>query len=291
MTGAAKRGTGAKHPWLQSAHPPPEFDIRRRVDATGKRPFETEAKAEHRRKPWISALDNGGEGHRGVLRQLRVCYDDEPCALPFDPVCAQTWGINYVWRSSEAIAGLDADLPRVMATLTPALGQVAPGNLATFSIERHRNLLKTHLLRAGLGHIFGIGGVDISFNQDAGQRFDDYWQFHDHIVFIGAEKDDIKAGLRRFYPKTETIPTPIKTKPVTDLLGALSYTYKAGFFRRVSIIDGRGHRNTLPGRMPILAPQLRELAEYLSILTFSDRLILRGFRRRGAGLVPTAKGD
>ena len=291
MTGGPKRGTRASDPWLRPANPPPEFDIRRwtPVDPDASR-FETPKNVKERKADRRRLLLNGDEGHWRIAKLINGCYDEEPCGQQFDPECSRTWRVNYVWRSAEAIEKCYADTPLTMATLAPAAGRIAPGELGTFSVRKHKSLLRTHLIRAGLGHVPVIGGLDVSYNEDAAKKWGPHWQFHDHLIFIGADREQIKTSLDEYYPETKTILEPIDTEPVTDLLGALSYCYKSAFFRRVSIIDSRGCRNTLPYKS-IKDPHLRELASFLGSVTFSNRLFLRGFRRRGAVLVPTPRDD
>lgn len=283
--------TRAHDPWLKSANPPPEFDIRRwtPIDPDGSR-FETPKDVTERKAVRRRLLRNGDQVHWRIAKQIDACYDGEPCGHQFDPNCSRTWRINWVLRAAEAIQAHYADTPLTMATLAPAAGCIEPGELGTFSVGKHKNLLRTRLIRAGLGHVAAIGGLDVSYNEDAAKKWSPHWQFHDHLIFIGVDGDQIKARLLDYYPETEAILEPIYTEPVTDVLGALSYCYKSAFFRRVSIIDRRGHRNTLPYK-GIKDPHLRELAAFLGTVNFSDRLFLRGFRRRGAILVPTAKCD
>ena len=282
-----KPGQQASDPWLKRLKPPAQYDMQKWIPLDPRRAqFETAAEAEARQTAMVKTLRAGPQCvHEGLADRMEGCDKGSRCALMIDPACARIWRRNYVWRAVEAIHTFQPDTPLTFVTLVSTAGQFEPGSLDSFSIKNHQDRLKTRLLRSELGDVLAIGAQDLSYNEDAAGNCPPYWQWHDHIIFFGCGGETIRERLERYYPITDTILKPIQVAVVDDLLGALSYTYKAGLFRRVSVIDRRGHRNTLPPK-PIKGPQLRELALALSKMSFSDRLFLRGFRRRGAILVP-----
>lgn len=288
-------------PWLNLTNPLNTFDIRTRAA------FDPPESLERRSSLLQQKLREGGVPPVTLADKMRDCYEEEPCGFAGCPKCGRTWRINWCWRAAEAIDAAisgsvtvaqpirrdirGAQVPVTFVTLAHPIDQYAIGDLHRFSVKRFRDRLRTTVIRAGLGHVQILGAADFSNNLHIAGAWPEHWQVHFHGVVVGADRTRVKNALSPFYPKTETIPRGVKTSVVHDTLGVLSYSYKLAFFRRVSVIDSRGHRNTLKPQ-PIPGPQLRELMTTLGTMTFANRLFLRGFRRRGAVLVrePTANG-
>jgi hypothetical protein len=271
--------------WLKKLRPPKHLDIRLWVPPPGKKKFETSREVENRQADWAAILDDGDILSQQLGALYRNCYDEEPCSLSFEPECIRQFRINYVWRVAEAIKEHFPDEPLFAVTTVSEPGQFAVGDLGSASFSDWKQETRQNLVRAGLGDFSVIGGGCISYNEYSGNLLPSYWQVHGHYIFIGGTKNGIHRRLRKVYRPTDNTPQAVSVVAVTDLLGAISYTYKSVFPRRVSYVDDHGHRNTRGG-LPIDKPHLQELALFMATQKFSDRLFLRGFRRRGHILVP-----
>lgn len=289
------RGRGRNYPgdaWLSPADPPPQFDMRLwkptlRCERIRKK-FETLLQGETRRDSLAGVLENGDAGHHKLGRQLRHCWDDTRCGLPCCPLCLRQFRIHLVHRAARHLRKSFSKGTLRAVTLVAAWGRFAPGELHLLSERDLKQELLDTLRSAGLDPYAVIGGPDISFNEHSGGLWESHWQVHWHLLFADMDLSDeqFKGRLRPYFPMTDTIPRPMKVETVDDLLGAISYVYKSFFERRVSYIDSDGHKNTRSA-LPLKAGQQRELALALSNHTFTDRLFLRGFRRRGQRLVRT----
>jgi hypothetical protein len=159
----------------------------------------------------------------------------------------------------------------------------SPDNLNSFGLPKAKRQTGRHFDRAGVGNLVAIGGFDFSYNQPADGSAP-YWQPHAYVILQGIEPEALKQAISPFYPSTAAIPRPIRTRRVTDLMEALSYTTKAIFFRRASYKDANGRLNSRT--LPLLASAERELLTYLDQLYPVDRLFLKNVRRQGATLIP-----
>jgi hypothetical protein len=207
------------------------------------------------------------------------CTQGDPCDSAACPLCMREFRRWWVDAGITLFERRPRDLTAaslVHHTLSRGLG-----NLASFDLGKAKRQLARHIDRAGLGSLVAIGGFDFSYNQPA-TGTTPYWQPHAYVLFQGVEQKLLKEALSPFYPATDEIPVPVRTRRVTDLMEALSYAVKAIFYRRTSYRDANGRANTR--WLPLQTSAERELLTYLDQLHPADRLFLKSVRRSSSKL-------
>ena len=79
----------------------------------------------------------------------------------------------------------------------------------------------------------------------------------------GGEKEVIEGKLKKVFRRSGAIHKPVTVKPITDLMGALGYSCKALFERRVSYIGKKGKYNTRKG-LPLKPNEFREISDFMA---------------------------
>ena len=202
------------------------------------------------------------------------------------------------WLTNEgatlAHAGNDKASGRfgVVASIVPS-GLTAPiGSLSAITPRQVVKLMWDGFERVEYGSCRILGGVDVSFNELAGaNQKPGHYQVHAGVAILGHPSDErsrelLCASIKGAFDLESTAPIPLQVKELRDPVEQLSYLMKRLFTRRVSIIDKRRRRNTLD--CPLKPAQAAEVAAWLSQFPQTDRLILKGLRRYGDRIVPTA---
>lgn len=179
----------------------------------------------------------------------------------------------------------------VVASIVPAGLTAAAGSLSAIAPRQAVELVWDAFQRVDCGDCRMLGGVDVSFNELAGaNQKPGHFQVHASVAILGHPSDErsrkrlcelIKSAL----DLEPTAHVPVQVKELRDPVEQLSYLMKRVFIRRVSIIDNRERRNTLP--CPLKTAQEAEITAWLSGFPQTDRIILKGLRRYGDRIVPT----
>ena len=159
------------------------------------------------------------------------------------------------------------------------MGKLHTLNLSALESRVRRLLRKTSLQDQPL-----IGGWDLSLNEAAGTKSSLHWA--PQLFIVAPYLTDRLRARKEFsgllIPNQDT-PRPIKISPLTDPFGAVTYSMKSSFYRRISYIDKNGRRNTR--HLPLRPFQERELLLFLDQIGIAARLFLLNVRRRGYQLV------
>lgn len=273
-------------PWCGPIHIPKGFDLRDWKGPEGQR-CEYRDEAEDRRDWSAHILDNGPDKYAALARTYRLCCKEEACGLQMEPQCARRLRINFVGRAAKALTTHCSAKALWLVTLVPEIGKFRSGELHKTSLTEFLKYIRRMLVKAGLDHLFVIGVVDISYNENREKTWEPHWQLHVHLIAAGSTEEKLKRRLKKVFPRTATIHKPVEVKPVYDLLGALSYCCKAYFERRVSYIDNKGHWNAR-GDLPLKPAQFREVFLFMSTQGVASRFLFQRFRRRGRYLEPTS---
>jgi hypothetical protein len=211
------------------------------------------------------------------------CEPGWPCNSGACPKCMRQF---RRWWVDAAISLLDQQSsPVCVASLVHHTLCRTSGRLYEFDLAKAKRQLARHVERAGLGDLIAIGGFDFCFCIPVAPA-SPYWQPHAYVVFQGIKKGPLKQALSPFYPKAPNIPRPIRTRDVMHLMGAVSYSIKAVFYKRISYTDDRGRANTRP--LPLSCKDREhELLSYLDGLRAVDRVFLRNARRESDILIRT----
>lgn len=207
------------------------------------------------------------------------------------PVCLRAMR-RWFYSATKAVADrieLRQDSGHLVATVIPSNLQFAPGQLSKLNLLTLRSHVWRSLAKANISTPV-IGGVDVSFNEDARGIVAPHWQVHVAFAVLGAGSDaaarkQLVKAIGAGFDLEPTAKEPLKVQQLKNPAEQLSYLLKALFLRRVSIIDKRGHRNTLPNPPGLKRPQLVELSEWLATHALTDRLILYRARRVGIKIV------
>jgi hypothetical protein len=126
---------------------------------------------------------------------------------------------------------------------------VPAGELTAAHIQTVKKRMQAILTKAGI--TTSIGGIDFSANEDENHAFDPHWQPQYWILALGDQVNASEREIRKRFPKTATVPRPVKIKEWDGNQAALGYALKNTFVRRVSYQreaskDGSKHacRNT-----------------------------------------------
>ena len=245
--------------------------------------FETPTITKERSENLIKILEKGEPQHQDIAKKLQHCDEGGRCLLPICPRCLRQVRRWFVSEAMQCLHGEDL----LAVTLVPAEHAIPPGELEHFDLINFKETLSRQLSRAGLGDAIVIGGVDFSFCERSDGEFEPHWRPHFHLIVANTEADQIRSGLKRHYPSAESVSRPIKIQEVEGLMGAISYAMKPFFTRRVSYVDNNEkirHR-----KYPLKNDQTREISEFMSRLTITDRMFLKNVRRRGNRLIVADK--
>lgn len=229
------------------------------------RGFETISKAQARRSGLISCLELGSTNDKALAIKLRKCRHTSPCFSAACPVCMRVIRLSHV---ANVVAINEMLAPRqapFAITIVAAQSWASSKTLSKLNLTVAREKFE-HATKQALRDQVWIGGIDISRNEENGQR---YWQLHLQIVIWTTSIQDVCNGLRKKFKHTSTTPRPVHSASAYDIAGAASYTLKSYFVRRVNYRDQTGRRNTR--KVLLGGPDTRELMSWLDEYQVMDR--------------------
>jgi hypothetical protein len=253
--------------------------------------FESLAEAEARKQ----ALERGLRRANCVelANQLASCtsgpLSDFHCLSGACPVCMRAWRrwffattsrVANKFRTGESNQGC-------VVSLVPRDSQAPATQLQTLDLK-----IVGLAIRRGLGVIDlglpAVGGLDISFNEDARQIRAAHFQVHANFAVLGIEDSPaarrrLRQALASAIPLEPTSSHPIMVQPLRDWPRQLSYMFKSTYVRRLSIVDRQGRANTL--RFPMKMAQTVEVATLLDTHGVFDRLLLHGVALKGSSFM------
>lgn len=239
--------------------------------------FETHQEAVDRRDKLVATLAKGTAEDKALAKELKRCKKKKRCLSEACHICMRHYRI---WLLRDGLMVLEGRKYWYACTIIPAGLRVPRGELASFDLKKHIEAVKKRLGRSpGLKDALVIGGVDFSLNTEDNDN--PTWQPHLYLLIAGLPKKRMKAAVTEAFKGELTSSRPCRLTRVYGPRGALSYAYKALFWRRSGYGD-IGSANTR--NQPLKAPEQRELALFLDQYRVGDRLILRGMRRDGGRL-------
>ena len=241
------------------------------------RKFEAHQEAVKRRGKLVATLAKGTGEDKALAEKLSNCSKGNRCQLEACPVCMRRF---RKWLLREGLMVLEERRYWYACSIVPAGLRKPIGELANFDLEKHVEVVKKRLQRSsGLKDALVIGGVDFSLNtEDNGNPV---WQPHLYLLIAGLPKKQLKDAVTEAFRGELTSSRPYRLTRVYGPRGALSYAYKAQFWRR-SGYRANGRANTR--NLPLRSPQQREIASFFGRYRTGYRLILRGMRRDGRRL-------
>lgn len=239
--------------------------------------FESRRDTRARRAALAATLGRGEGAHKALSRTLGACKAGRACGSAACPVCCRRfrrWLVGEILKLHHELGGNWY----AVTLVSPALKR-EPGTLIGLDVAKTKDWLRTRIIRAGLGHLTMIGGLDISYNENGDGQWRTHWQPHFYLLVRTEDRGQLKRALAGAFRADRTIPRPVRIRPLVDVTKAASYLWKSMFFRRVSYRDDRGQRRTRG--LSLKASATRELALLLDHHSPTDRLFLRKVRKRG----------
>jgi hypothetical protein len=261
------------------------------------RPAQTAEEAHENRRKLIKRLRKHLQKFpdaEALIARLESCEDSYRCYSAACPECGRAYTRWFVKAGRRFL--------KVLATETsvPSLvhdhQRIPVDKLTSDHIRTAKRKIQTILTRTGITTF--IGGIDISANEDETGRVESYYQIQTWIL---APTDQVKVAerkLRKTFPRTKATPRPVKIQAWDGNVGALAYSLKNTFDRRVSYIreaskDGsqRACRNTRDRSLRV--EQHSELAITLDRVGLHARLHLGGcrvVRTKGGPMIRLIRG-
>ena len=213
-----------------------------------------------------------------VADRLAACRKYNRCCSGACPECGwllQRW---FVRKSKGFIADVinKHDKHLVAITIIPSQPIIAPRHLSKFSIDDMQRRLKSALGKIGFRAV--VGGIDFSFNEDRGGKYQSFWCVHVYIITSIKNKGRIKRQLKKVYVSDDRIPRPIKISAFSNSARRRSYAFKAIFFRRIGY-DAVKSKNGIERKCRdtshdrLRARERLELFAYLDQCGLAQRLI------------------
>lgn len=168
----------------------------------------------------------------------------------------------------------------VVVTLI-ASGLVAPINeLHQIDLLAIKRRVVRGFSRLGLDRPI-IGGVDVSFNEEAGSRKPGHYQVHIAFGVLGHRSSKkarkrLQQTVSKCFRLEPSAFVRVKVRPLTNPVRQGSYLLKARFSKRLSFIAANGRRNTK--KFPLKPKQLAEITMWFRQWQPLDRVLLHGVR-------------
>lgn len=247
--------------------------------------FETLEQCQQRRKALLGLLRSKVDTSH-IVDRLELHDYGLPCSHPACPICMRTWRVNFIlnaaryirteWGASEGQIGL--------LVWVPPMTTFATGDLHEFDLRKFKDRFSKCLVRAHLGNSRLIGAVDLSLNEFPGRSGALVWQPQIQAVGLFPEGRRLaRNALRERTRVTHDVPRPIKIIRIQEdkggLNGALGYSYKPFFQRRVSYVTDEGKRQTR--KLPLKPQDLLEAVQFLHRQPSHARIFTFGVVRKG----------
>jgi hypothetical protein len=239
-----------------------------------------------RRKPLSFAPDA-----LALSEMLENCRDGSRCHSAGCPEClrAAQWYVasriaafNYCSTQTIFPSGATA----IFITIIPTEWQQPEHGLYRFRIAEQLSSLRRALMKMAAVKA-ALLGVDFSFNDNRKKRNGtEYWQPHIHGVMWLRDVDAVVKALKKLFPKSNTVNTPVQVKVYDGTAKGAAYCFKTYFERRVAVRK-EDHPTRKPfwttKYYPLRVRQRNELALFLDKIGMRAR-VLSYHRRHESGL-------
>ncbi len=239
-----------------------------------------------RRKPFAFYI-----GALALSVTLEGCQPHFRCHSGGCPTClrAAQWNVACfipAYQDFSVRTLLPSGVTGVFITIVPTEWQQREGSLDGFRIAEqlsrlHRILAKMPTVEAA------FLGVDFSFNDNRKKRNGtEFWQPHIHSVMWVRDRNFVARVLKKLFPKSATVHTPVQVKAYNGKTKGAAYCFKTYFERRVAFRK-EDHPTRKPfwttKYYPLRVRQRNELALFLNKIGMRIR-VLNYHRRLKNGL-------
>jgi hypothetical protein len=256
-------------PWQGWKPQCPEHDIRKLLPE-----FETVKRARREQRRRYRRLQRGNSEEQQLASKLKGCCKKQRCQSAACSICMRRFRL---WLSGEMLRLFGNTTGLLFVTLVPPTTVCPADELDTLSPRRMGDMLRQQLIRAGLGHVTAIGGIEVDLN-DATQM----WEPHFHIIVAGSTPAQFEALREHGYTSDTTIQRPMRTDKVRNPARQFSYCLKSYCTRKVSYQDPRGKQRTR--KLRLRNPHHNAALLWLDQQQPTDLVMMRGMRRYGSEL-------
>ncbi len=169
---------------------------------------------------------------QSLADRLDSCAPSQRCMSAACSECGRAYTRWFVTSASALLKSFKVSVS--VLSLVHADLSVSTGQLTSEFIKEANRKTRAKLKRVNI--LTFIGGIDISANEDETEAADPHFQIQSWVLALTHEVRKAETKLRAAFPKTKTIPRPVKIKEWDGDLAALAYALKNSFDRRVSII-------------------------------------------------------
>lgn len=212
------------------------------------------------------------KAHR-LARQLGRCAPKARCLSGACPACTRAAQRHFV---SEAFPLLQPSTEFVTLSLVPNW-PVALGDLSKLPITEFRDDLGEKLARSKIH--FCVGGIDFTYNEHRHQKFAPHWSPHIWLLANHQNRRRWEVLLRRVFVRTAAIQRPVKIQEWDGRRGAIGYSLKYQFGRRISDVGIRSHSRRackITTYDRLRSAERFELYSYLHQIGLGARILLIG---------------
>ena len=196
--------------------------------------------------------------------------------------CGRLFQRFYVRRSKTVIRDIIAPEGKELIgiCIIPSSPLVRPGQLKRFSIANFQRRIKATLDTAGVKS--GIGGIDFSFNEDRGNKWQPFICSHIYLIASSDDREKLRGTLKGIFRNSIEINRPIKLPLFKNNAYRRSYSLKMIFKLRISYYKKRKGNPTKKSRNTsnddLRVDQRIELFKYLHEIGLAARVIFRGLK-------------
>jgi hypothetical protein len=247
---------------------------------------------------WLRKKYKDNQACRTLADKLEGCKRDARCKSAACPECSNAarqllTTIIKKYLDDQSKAGNSI----VCLSIAPADGISKPGQLSPAQHARNVRRWKEALGRAGV--TWFVGGSDWSFNEHQDNRYPRHISAHFYGFTATTDLDDLKKRLQERFPKTDTIPRPVKVQEWDGKKRPIRYMAKFKFFRRIGSDEGQrfnkanGKKRSCRAtdKQPLKSSQRRELLLHLDQIGLQGRLMLRWLQILHLGAAGSAVVD
>jgi hypothetical protein len=182
-----------------------------------------------------------------------------------------------LWLTGEMLRLFDNTTGLLFVTLVPPTAVLPADELNTLSPRKMTDMLRQQLIRAGLGDVKAIGGIEVDFNDKTKM-----WEPHFHIIVAGSTPAQFEALREHGYTSDATIQRPMRIDQVRNPAKQFSYCLKSYCAKKVSYQDPRGKQRTR--KLRLRNPYHNAALLWLDQQQPTDLVMMRGMRRYGSQL-------
>jgi hypothetical protein len=248
--------------------------------ATGSKGERLKQKRERTVK-WLHKKGKDNPDCLKLAEKLEDCRRKHRCQSGACPECGYAAQHLVARATHRFLKSVNDGKVVVGATIVPADGLTRRGRLDEAAHFRSIRRWKEKLGSTDIP--FFVGATDWSFNEHSERRYRSRWSEHLYGFTITNNPEKLKSALKKLFPRTDSIPRPVKLKVWDGSRKATRYVLKPNFWRRVATDQAerfdkksgqtRSCRATQKERLR--SREKRELLLHIDKIGMQGRLIMR----------------